>query len=126
MKHLSHTLRTVSLKAVAGSSIQDVAKELIEYRKYTNCIYASVFFNSIYIEVDCNSTVESVISDYYNRKGNYSSFIEVIDKPTSIMRSFQEQCGASYKFRTIIDNLSDEDICDCFLTWMDENGYKKE
>lgn len=125
MKHLYHTLRRVSFEAIKGSSIQDIAKELIEYRDSTNCVSASVIFNGRYIEIDCRSTLESIISDFYNRKIYHSDFIEVVDEYTSIMRSFQEQCGVGYDFRTIIDNLSDEDICDCFLTWMKENGYKR-
>lgn len=126
MKHLTHILRTISFKAIPGAAIQDVAKELIEYRDYCNPNFASTLFNGKYIEIDSNSTVESIISDYYNGKKYSSEFIEISDVYTSIMRSFQEQCGESYPFKTIIDNLSDKDICDCFLMWMIENGYKKE
>ena len=126
MKHLSHTLRKISFEVVPGSTIQEVAKEIIEYRDYTDCISMSFLFNSRYIEVDKSSTVDSIISDYFYKKKFHSGFIEPVDEYTSIMRSFQEQCGASYDFRTIIDNLADEHICDCFLTWMKENGYKKQ
>lgn len=126
MKHLSHTLREISLLVVPGSTIQEVAKEVIEYRDYTNCISISFLFNRRYIYVDKSSTVDSIISDYYNKKRHTFEYIEVTNDITGIMRSFQEQCGASYDFRTIIDNLPDEDICDCFLTWMKENGYKKQ
>lgn len=48
MKHLSHTLREISLLVVPGSTIQEVAKEVIEYRDYTDCISISFLFRHLY------------------------------------------------------------------------------
>ena len=44
MKHLSHTLREISFEVVPASTIQEVAKEVIEYRDYTNYISVSFLF----------------------------------------------------------------------------------
>lgn len=52
------------------------------------------------------------------------SWQEVTDLKTSIIRHFQEEVGASYDFRDIIDNLDDEEILDSIISWAKKNGVR--
>lgn len=49
-------------------------------------------------------------------------FQEATDLKTSIIRHFQEEVGASYDFREIIDNLSNDEILNCFIGWAESNN----
>lgn len=55
---------------------------------------------------------------------NMESWQEVTDLKTSIIRHFQEEVGASYDFREIIDNLDDEEILDSIISWAKKNGVR--
>ena len=55
---------------------------------------------------------------------NMESWQEVTDLRTSIIRHFQEEVGASYDFREIIDNLDDEEILDSIISWAKKNGVR--
>ena len=44
------------------------------------------------------------------------SWQEVTDLKTSIVRHFQEEVGASYDFRDIIDNLDDDEVLDSIIS----------
>lgn len=39
----------------------------------------------------------------------------------SIVNHFQKECGGSYPFRDVLDNLSDEDIVDSIMNWAINN-----
>ncbi|WP_368327276.1 hypothetical protein [Phocaeicola vulgatus] len=50
------------------------------------------------------------------------SWQEVTDLKTSIVRHFQEEVGASYDFRDIIDNLDDDEVLDSIISWAESNN----
>ena len=52
------------------------------------------------------------------------SWQEVTDLKTSIVRHFQEEGGASYDFRDIIDNLDDDEVLDSIISWAKNNGVR--
>ena len=52
------------------------------------------------------------------------SWQEVTDLKTSIVWHFQEEVGASYDFRDIIDNLDDDEVLDSIISWAKNNGVR--
>lgn len=54
----------------------------------------------------------------------WKSWQEVTDLKTSIVRHFQEEVGASYDFRDIIDNLDDDEVLDSIISWAKNNGVR--
>ena len=57
-------------------------------------------------------------------KNNMETWQEVPDLKTSIIRHFQEEVGASYDFRDIIDNLDDDEVLDSIISWAKNNGVR--
>ena len=55
-------------------------------------------------------------------KNNMETWQEVTDLKTSIIRHFQEEVGASYDFRDIIDNLDDDEVLDSIISWAESNN----
>lgn len=49
---------------------------------------------------------------------------EVTDLKTGIVRHFQEEVGASYDFRDIIDNLDDDEVLDSIISRAKNNGVR--
>lgn len=49
---------------------------------------------------------------------------EVTDLKTSIIRHFQEEVGASYDFRDIIDNLDDDEVLYSIISWAKNNRVR--
>ena len=57
-------------------------------------------------------------------KNNMETWQEVTDLKTSIIRHSQEEVGASYDFRDIIDNLDDDEVLDSIISWAKNNGVR--
>ena len=60
-------------------------------------------------------------------KNNMETWQEVTDLKTSIIRHFQEEVGASYDFRDIIDNLHiadirNDEVLDSIISWAESNN----
>ena len=55
-------------------------------------------------------------------KNYLETWQEVTDLKTSIIRHFQEEVGASYDFRDIIDNLDDDEVLDSIISWAESNN----
>ena len=55
-------------------------------------------------------------------KNNMETWQEETDLKPSIIRHFQEEVGASYDFRDIIDNLDDDEVLDSIISWAESNN----
>lgn len=64
MSVLKHREKEVYFDAIAGSIIDDAAKECVEYIAKYDCDIVLVF-NGIYIFISKRDTVKSIVSKYY-------------------------------------------------------------